>query len=260
MVRHLIIKDRKRKSEMKYYVNINGLDIRADFSKDTINLTFIPLLKTLAEIHSKKKKRVTAMLAAPPGAGKSTLASFLEHIARDVIPGKKFQAIGMDGFHRRQEYLLSHNVNIDGKEVSMVDIKGAPVTFDLDRFKGKLKELKEEPVCKWPLYDRLLHNPVEDKITVDGDIILLEGNYLLLNTDGWNALSSFADYTIFLTAAENILRERLIARRIAVGHSKEGSAAFVDFSDMANVRLCLERSKKADLMLSINENGEIVQE
>ena len=243
---------------MKYDVNINGLDIMADFSEDTINSILVPLLNTLAGIHSEKKNRVIAMLAAPPGAGKSTLVSFLEHIAVDIIPDKKVQAIGMDGFHRRQEYLLSHNVTIDGKEVSMVGIKGAPITFDLDNFLGKLEELKANPVCKWPLYDRLLHNPVEGKITVDGDIILLEGNYLLLDTEGWNGLSSFADYTISLTADEDLLRKRLIERRIACGHPKEESADFVDFSDMANVRLCLKHSKKADLMLCVNENGEII--
>lgn len=140
----------------------------------------------------------------------------------------------------------------------MVGIKGAPITFDLDKFLGKLEELKANPVCKWPLYDRLLHNPVEDKITVEGDIILLEGNYLLLDTEEWNGLSSFADYTISLTADEDLLRKRLIERRIACGHPKEESADFVDFSDMANVRLCLKHSKKADLMLHVNENGEII--
>lgn len=90
---------------MKYDVNINGLDIKADFSKETINSILVPLLKKLAGIHSEKKNRVIAILAAPPGAGKSTLVSFLEYIAGDVIPDKKVQAIGMDGFHRRQEYL-----------------------------------------------------------------------------------------------------------------------------------------------------------
>ena len=112
---------------MKYDININGLDIMADFSEETTNSILVPLLKTLAGIHSEKKNRVIAMFAAPPGAGKSTLVSFLEHIAENVIPDKKVQAIGMDGFHRRQEYLLSHNVSIDGKEVSMVGIKGAPI-------------------------------------------------------------------------------------------------------------------------------------
>ncbi len=56
---------------MKYGVNINGLDVRADFSEKTINSILIPLLKTLGKIHSEKNNRVIAMLAAPPGAGKS---------------------------------------------------------------------------------------------------------------------------------------------------------------------------------------------
>ena len=49
----------------------------------------------------------------------------------------------MDGFHRRQEYLLSHTVNANGKEIPMVEIKGAPVTFDLGALEKKIAEVKE---------------------------------------------------------------------------------------------------------------------
>ena len=105
----------------------------------------------------------------------------------------------------------------------------------------------------------MLHNPIEDAITVDADIVLLEGNYLLLNEEGWRALSSFADYTISISADEELLRERLIARRMATGVYKEDAEAFVDFSDMANVRLCLERSKEADLELEIAGNTAITR-
>ena len=52
-----------------------------------------------------------------------------------------------------------------------------------------------------------------------------------------------------------IFRKRLIARRIASGVNQEASEKFVDFSDMANVRLCLEKTKKADLELEITQNG-----
>ena len=48
------------------------------------------------------------LMIGPPGAGKSTLVSFLEKLARDVLPGVRVQSAGMDGFHKRQEYLLSH--------------------------------------------------------------------------------------------------------------------------------------------------------
>ncbi len=37
--------------------------------------------------------------------------------------------------------------------------------------------------------------------------------------------------------------------------NQEASEKFVDFSDMANVRLCLEKTKKADLELEITQDG-----
>ena len=155
--------------------------------------------------------------------------------------------------------LLSNTAIVNGEEIPLVRIKGAPITFDLAGLRIKIKELTEKSVCKWPRYDRLLHNPIEDAITVDADIVLLEGNYLLLNEEGWRALSSFADYTISISADEELLRERLIARRMATGVNKEDAEAFVDFSDMANVRLCLERSKEADLELEIAGNTAITR-
>lgn len=240
---------------MNYLVNINGIDVNASFSDKTIRDLLVPLLKHLSALHAEKQTRVLAMLAAPPGAGKSTLASFLESLAKGIIPDRQFQAIGMDGFHRRQEYLLSHTICVDGKEIPMVGIKGAPITFDLYAFKKKIAEVAEGQDCKWPRYDRLLHNPVEDAITVDADIVLLEGNYLLLDLDGWRELSAYADYTISLSADEGLLRERLIARRIATGVQKEAAEKFVDFSDMANVRLCLENTGKADLELEVTHDG-----
>ncbi len=244
---------------MVYFANINGIDIRAEFCDDTVRDLFVPLLKELSRMHSEKKSRILVMLAAPPGAGKSTLVSFLEYLAKGIIPDKTLQSIGMDGFHRRQEDLLSNTAIVNGEEIPLVRIKGAPITFDLAGLRVKIKEITEKSVCKWPRYDRLLHNPIEDDITVDADIVLLEGNYLLLNEEGWRTLSLFADYTISISADEELLRERLIARRMATGVNKEDAEAFVDFSDMANVRLCLERSKEADLELEIAGNTAITR-
>lgn len=240
---------------MEYSANINGIEVNAYYSDESVQEVFAPLLEHLAALHAKKQSRILVMLAAPPGAGKSTLVSFLEKLAKDVCPEKKIQAIGMDGFHRRQEYLVSHTVSVNGREIPMVNIKGAPVTFDLERLRKKTVELTEGNPCSWPRYDRLLHNPVEDAITINADIVLLEGNYLLLELDGWEELSDYADYTISLSADEGLLRERLVRRRIATGVEKKAAEEFVDFSDMANVRLCLEKTKQADLELEIMPDG-----
>ena len=167
---------------MEYSANINGIEVTAFYSDTTVREIFIPLLERLAQLHTEKQSRILVMLAAPPGAGKSTLVSFLEKLAKDVCPEKTLQAVGMDGFHRRQEYLLSHTANVNGREIPMVRIKGAPVTFDLEGLRRKISELTEGRACSWPRYDRLLHNPVEDAILIEADIVLLEGNYLLLDS------------------------------------------------------------------------------
>ena len=86
--------------------------------------------------------------------------------------------------------------------------------------------------------------------------MILEGNYLLLDMDGWRELKDYADYTVSVRAGEALLRERLIARRIKTGVAEDEAARFVDFSDMPNVRLCLSGSMPADLRLEIDERGE----
>lgn len=246
-----------RSNEEEYVFNrvINGIEVCASYCREEIDNIFIPLLKHLSALRSQKKKRVLMMLAAPPGAGKSTLVSFLEHLSEELITDHKVQAIGMDGFHRRQEYLLSHTAKVNGNEVRMVDIKGAPVTFDLEALKGKIREVAAGDVCGWPAYNRLLHNPVNDAVIVDGDIVILEGNYLLLDEDGWRDLSDYADYTVSITADPGMLKTRLLARKIASGASNEEAERFVSFSDMANVKLCLEKTKKADLRLEVSEKS-----
>ena len=209
----------------------------------------MPLLKELSDLQKEKGRRILVMLAAPPGAGKSTLVSFLEKLSRENDDITDLQAIGMDGFHRRQEYLLSHTTIRDGKEVKMVEIKGAPVTFDLEKLTAAIKNVSSGEDTFWPIYDRHLHNPVEDAIHITEDIVLLEGNYLLLDMDGWNRLRAMADYTISITANEAMLRKRLIDRKMKSGNDIDSATRFVDYSDMANVRLCLEKTVKADMVL-----------
>ena len=239
-----------------YQVTINGICVTASYNEQAVDGIFLPLLRKLTALQQEKGRRILVMLAAPPGAGKSTLLSFLEHLTNEHDDLGMIQAIGMDGFHKRQEYLVSHTVQRDGKEIPMVKIKGAPVTFDLERLTESVKKVANGEVCGWPIYNRLLHNPTENALTVSRKIVILEGNYLLLDMTGWNDLKKYADYTISVSAEENCLRERLIDRRIKTGVDSETAAQFVDFSDMPNVRLCLQKTVAADLQLRIDPAGD----
>jgi len=236
---------------IEYPVTINGVKVLAQYTRQSVDEIFLPLLQALSTLRREKGRRILAMLAAPPGSGKSTLLSFLESLSHGAI-----QVIGMDGFHRRQTYLVSHYTERDGRQIPMVDIKGAPVTFDLDLLTARIKRVASGETCGWPVYDRMLHNPVEDAIQVDGDIVLLEGNYLLLDEDGWRELSGYADYTVSIRADEAMLRSRLIDRRMKTGVDEAAATRFVDYSDMPNVRLCLEKTMPADCRLWIDARGD----
>ena len=241
---------------IEHRVVINGIEGIARYSEQAVNGIFIPLLEKLTGMQQAAGRRILVLLAAPPGAGKSTLLSFLSRLAEETEGIGEIQAIGMDGFHRRQEYLLSHETLRDGKPIRMVGVKGAPETFDLEALTERIKRVSLGESVGWPVYDRLLHNPVEDTILVDRKIVILEGNYLLLDLEGWRELKAFADYTVSIRAEEALLRERLISRRIRTGVAEDEAARFVDFSDMPNVRLCLSRSMPAYLQLEIDGAGE----
>ena len=238
---------------------INGLPVEARYSRETIDRILVPLLLELTRMQKEKKGRVLALFAAPPGAGKSTLLAFLEKLAAECEDAGKVQILGMDGFHRRNAYLLSHTLVRDGEEMTMVRVKGAPETFDLEKLTERLEAVSRGENCGWPVYDRRLHDPVDDAVTVDGDIVLVEGNYLLLEDPGWNRLRSLADYTVLIRADADMLRKRLTDRKAKGMASYEEAERFVEFSDMRNVRTCLERSGGADLTLLMTGDGEFVR-
>ncbi len=241
---------------MEYNRIINGLPVCAAYSDESVKDIFIPLLEGLANMHKKAGRRILVMLAAPPAAGKSTMVSFLQELGLSM--GIGLTAIGMDGFHRYQDYLKSHTVELDGETVPMVQVKGSPISFDLEKLTERIERLLREGECPWPHYDRKLHNPVEAAVTVSGDIVLLEGNYLLLDEPGWRELKAMADYTIFISADEADVKERLVTRKAASGMPREEAERFVERSDLRNVRLCLQKRLNADLNLKMLSNGEYV--
>lgn len=245
---------------MNFDITINGIDVHASYSEKSVEEIFIPLLKLLAEKQKEANRRILVMLAAPPAAGKSTLLAFLKHLSETTPRVKPITTIGMDGFHRYQDYLLTHTMLRDGQEVSMVSLKGAPETFDLELLAERIKKVAAGANCGWPEYNRMLHNPVENAIQVTGDIVLLEGNYLLLDWPGWRNLKASADYTIRILAEEQDLRERLINRKAASGTDYEEAVKFVENSDLYNARTCLRESMEADLTLRMMQDGEYVRE
>ncbi len=234
--------------------SINGLLTQARYANEDIDALFLPLIAALRKRQREKGKRLIVFLAAPPGTGKSTLASFLAFLSQ-ADGGCPIEALGLDGFHYHQDYILSHQAkDFAGNLRPMKEIKGSPETFDISRFREKLLALQAgDP--PWPVYDRNLHDVAEDKLFPSAPIILLEGNWLLLREKGWEELSSLADLSVFIKARENFLRERLISRKMQGGLSRKEAEAFYQTGDGPNVRRVLSNSREASLILSLSENG-----
>lgn len=237
-----------------YKLLINSFEINANYYEEDIENIFIPLLRRLTNMKKSCNGRILVYLAASPGVGKSTLASFLEFLSKNNEGIQEIQAIGLDGFHYHQQYIKNNQVIIDGKKVPMTEVKGCPETFNLSKLKSKIKALRNENVT-WPIYDRNLHDVIEDQILVTKDIVLIEGNWLLLDEDGWRDLMEYCDYSIFIKADEEMLRERLIDRKIRGGFSKEAAIKFYEKSDSRNVKRAQNNSLKADLQLELLNNG-----
>lgn len=241
---------------MQYTMEINGLKVNAEYSDLAVETIFLPLLRKWTQMQKEAGRRIVVFLAAPPATGKSTLVNFLTTLAAKTPDLTPITAVGMDGFHHYQDYLLSHTVMRDGKEIPMTLVKGSPISFDLKALKERISRVKTEASCPWPEYNRKIHNPVDDAVRIEGDIVLIEGNYLLLDEEGWRDLKDYADYTVRILADEKDVRDRLIWRRTVNGVPQDEAVYLVDTNDIPNVRLCMEKSMDGDITLRLTENGD----
>ena len=241
---------------MKKFLEVDGLQREIEFSDEAVEKIFMPFLHELTDLKMTMDRKVIAYLAAPPGAGKSTLAKFLEQLSRErsneVDP---IRALGMDGFHFTAAYMNVTTIDRDGEKILMRDVKGAPETFDVDLLVEKIREARSEGT-NWNVYDRKIHDVLPDFWSVEDEIILIEGNYLLLKESPWTNVRVLCDYSVFIEAEENFLRSRLINRKVAGGSSREAAEKFFDFSDAKNIERVLKNSAQADETWKLLSDGD----
>lgn len=248
----------QNKNWKTYDMTVNGLPQQVKYNEDTVKNLFLPFLRELSSLQGTTERRIVAFLAAPPATGKTTLAQFLEHLSKEEPMLTNIRAVGMDGFHFPNEYLESHYAMVNDETVPLKSIKGAPETFDVDGLLAKLRSARRTET-KWPVYDRRIHDVSPNGETVDADIILVEGNWLLLKDSHWTNIRILADYSVFIEASPELLKDRLINRKIQGGLSPEEAAAFYETSDRRNVERVLNDSGIADEVWTMQEDGDFVK-
>ena len=241
-----------------YEMIVNGLPQKIRYNADTVEHLFLPLLRRLTEMQRAEARRILVFLAAPPATGKSTLAQFLEQLSRTEEDLPPVQALGMDGFHYPNRYLAAHTILRDGEKLPLTSIKGAPETFDVPALAAKLGAAREESVT-FPVYDRRIHDVVPDAVTADAPILLVEGNWLLFDEEPWRDLCGLADHRLRIDAAPELLRDRLIARKVQGGSTTEDAVAFYEASDAPNILRFAAHAGAADDIWRMTADGDFVR-
>jgi pantothenate kinase len=202
-------------------------------------------LKKLQELIQERSSqgRILVALAGPPGSGKSTLADELESALNQEQP-EQAMILPMDGFHYDDLYLVPAGLR---------PRKGAPQTFDVWGFYHILRRLRErqEEFVAVPVFDRDLEiaRAGARLIPAKVPVILVEGNYLLLQQEPWSQLRLLFDVAVLLEVPEAVLGERLTARWQHYELPSEEIAAKVNENDLPNGRYVMAESGGEDYRL-----------
>lgn len=192
-------------------------------------------------VRRQRSGRLIVAIFGAPGSGKSTLADRLRveitqsfQVSTEVIP--------MDGFHY-------DNTILDDK--GLRSRKGSPKTFDVDGLASLLQRLRAGPRrdVAIPIFDRELDMTRASAriIGKDVDILLVEGNYLLLDQSPWGGLKDYFDLTIKIECPREELEKRLMKRWLDLGMSMEESRTKVEGNDLQNADAIESLSLPADI-------------
>ncbi len=190
--------------------------------------------------------RLIVGVAGAPASGKSTLAAWLsEQINQAWSIDSQSVVVPMDGFHL-------DNVVLEAQQ--LLAVKGAPKTFDVQGFIALLQRLaagtSTSPVF-FPEFDRSadIARSASNVVEQHHRVVIVEGNYLLLQHPLWTEIASLLSLSIFLDVPMATLEKRLIQRWLEHGLDPKAARARALNNDIPNARLVVEESGDAHLVL-----------
>ena len=204
-------------------------------------LTYNQLLLSVSDqIDNNDKNRYFIALSGPPASGKSTIS---ENLVKDLrAKGYNSSILQMDGFHYDDLIL---------KEKKLLSKKGAPETFDVMGLINFVSRLHNEDEVVIPIFDRSLELSRSSAVIISKNtkVIIVEGNYVLLNSYPWSELHKFFNTTVMINCEKKILEKRLIERWEKFNLPKKEIDEKVYKNDLPNGVNVLKNSIAAEYIL-----------
>jgi putative kinase len=209
-----------------------------------------PLARRVLERRQPGRREIVA-IAGPPGSGKTAFATVLT-VVLDALAGKELAAlVGLDGWHFPNAYLDSHTIQRGEETIPLRRIKGAPETYDQCKILAFLSAARGAERLAYPIYSRELHDPIPEAGVIEPwqQIVVLEGNYWLLDEPPWKQYLPLFDLRIFLKAEPGSLLAGLRERHLRGRKSPGFIAEHMRLVDLPNIERVLNGSGPADVVV-----------
>ncbi|KAI8574477.1 hypothetical protein RHMOL_Rhmol01G0357100 [Rhododendron molle] len=245
--------------------------VEASCMDDIYNALAERLIPTAAVASNPNFKHIVG-LAGPPGAGKSTIANEIVQRVNKLWPEKSCSfdsqvdppevaaVLPMDGFHLYRHQLDAMEVVIPPFMTLLMSVcygitclfgEPAPWTFDPELLLKCLTTLRVQGSVYAPSFDHGVGDPVQDDIFVNlqHKVVIVEGNYLLLDKGVWKDISSFFDEKWFIEVDIETAMQRVLKRHILTGKPPDVAKWRIEHNDRPNAELIMKSKKNADLII-----------
>jgi len=200
------------------------------------------LARDFMQLHTPPARRAVLAIAGIPGSGKSTLAHAITDAINHAIPNSAI-LLPMDGFHMSNTKLA---------ELGLTNRKGAPQTFEAQRYFKLLTQLRDRARrVSIPVFDRTVDEPVftgKPEHTADTSTrwVITEGNYLLLDTLPWTEIDALADVRVMIDTPIEQAKQWVINRHKSFGRSPQQAKLWYETNDLLNTQYIHAHSRHAD--------------
>lgn len=178
-------------------------------------------------------------IVGEPGSGKSTMTEALHN----ALP--EWGVIQMDGFHLSNEVLIG---------LGRRDRKGSPDTFDVSGFVNTLQRAhRESGIVYAPRFRREIEEPIASSLAINTRApgVIVEGNYLLLETGGWEGVAPLLDEIWYVDTPSEESYRRLMERATMTYGPVDGPK-WVDAVDEPNAALVRTTADRASLRITLD--------